>query len=71
MSEEQERIDYWALVEKINEHITTHKVDRDELLQDIEWECNKCKWSGIDIVEKELTEDELMKYMDEKGEGMA
>ncbi len=32
------------------------------------WECRKCKWNGQDIVEKELTEDELMKYMDEKGE---
>ena len=33
-----------------------------------EWECHKCKWHGSDIIEKELTEDELMKYMDEKGE---
>jgi len=33
-----------------------------------EWECHKCKWKGSDIVEKELTEDELMKYMDKKGE---
>lgn len=32
------------------------------------WECRKCNWSGSDIKEKELTEDELMKYMDEKGE---
>ena len=32
------------------------------------WECRKCKWTGQDIVKKELTEDELMKYMDEKGE---
>ena len=36
-----------------------------------EWECRKCKWKGGDIVEKELTEDELMKYMDKKGEEMA
>ena len=35
------------------------------------WECRKCKWKGGDIVEKELTEDELMKYMDKKGEEMA
>lgn len=33
-----------------------------------EWECKKCKWQGIDILEKELTEDELMKYLDSKGE---
>ena len=36
-----------------------------------EWECRKCKWKGQDIVEKELNEDELMKYMDEKGEETA
>ena len=35
------------------------------------WECKKCGWKGVDVVEKELTEDELMKYMDEKGEGVA
>jgi len=33
-----------------------------------QWECHKCGWKGQDIVKKELTEDELMKYMDEKGE---
>lgn len=33
-----------------------------------EWECHKCGWKGSDIVKKELTEDELMKYMDDKGE---
>lgn len=33
-----------------------------------EWECRKCGWKGEDIVKKELTEDELMKYLDEKGE---
>ena len=31
-----------------------------------EWECRKCKWQGKDIVERELTEDEFMKYLDEK-----
>ncbi len=35
------------------------------------WECHKCKWKGTDINEKELTEDELMKYLDEKGEDLA
>jgi formate dehydrogenase maturation protein FdhE len=33
-----------------------------------EWECNKCKWTGKNIQEKELTEEEFMKYLDEKGE---
>ncbi len=33
-----------------------------------EWECHKCKWVGKEIEEKELTEDEFMKYLDEKGE---
>lgn len=36
-----------------------------------EWECRKCKWKGADVNEKELTEDELMKYLDKKGEGVA
>ncbi len=36
-----------------------------------EWECRKCKWKGKDVVKKELTEDELMKYLDEKGEEIA
>jgi len=36
-----------------------------------EWECHKCGWKGRDIVKKELTEDELMKYMDEKQEEVA
>jgi len=36
-----------------------------------QWECRKCKWTGKEIIEKELTEDELMKHMDEKGEEVA
>ena len=32
------------------------------------WECKKCKWNGEDIKKEELTEDEFMKYLDEKGE---
>lgn len=32
------------------------------------WECHKCEWTGTDIEEKEFTEDELMKYLDKKGE---
>ena len=35
------------------------------------WECRKCNWKGVDIVEKELTEDELMAYMDKQGEQVA
>lgn len=33
-----------------------------------EWECKKCKWSGKNVKEEELTEDEFMKYLDDKGE---
>jgi len=36
-----------------------------------EWECRKCKWKGKNIIEKDLTEGELMKYLDEKGEEIA
>ncbi len=36
-----------------------------------EWECHKCKWKGNDVEEEELTEDEFMKYLDEKGEEVA
>jgi ribosomal protein L37AE/L43A len=36
-----------------------------------EWECRKCKWVGKNIKEDELTEDEFMKYLDEKGESVA
>ncbi len=36
-----------------------------------EWECKKCKWHGKDVEEEELTEDEFMKYLDEKGEEVA
>ncbi|MBD3247387.1 hypothetical protein GF378_02090 [Candidatus Pacearchaeota archaeon] len=33
-----------------------------------EWECKKCGWKGTNIVKKELTEEQLLKYLDEKGE---
>ena len=36
-----------------------------------EWECHKCKWVGTKVKEKELTEDEFMEYLDEKGEDVA
>lgn len=32
------------------------------------WECKKCRWNGSNIVEKELTEEGFMKYLDKKGE---
>lgn len=31
-----------------------------------EWECKKCKWKGTNIIKKELTEEEFMRYLDEK-----
>ena len=36
-----------------------------------EWECRKCRWTGKDIVEKELSEEEFMEYLDKKGEEVA
>lgn len=35
------------------------------------WECHKCNWKGVDVEEKEFTEEEFMKYLDEKGEAVA
>ena len=35
------------------------------------WECRECKWVGKDVIIEELTEDEFMKYLDEKGEEVA
>lgn len=35
------------------------------------WECRKCEWKGTDINERELDEEEFMKYLDEKGEDVA
>ena len=36
-----------------------------------DWECRKCGWKGSNVVEKELTEDELMEFLDNKGEEIA
>jgi len=33
-----------------------------------EWECRKCGYKGSEIKLDELTEDEFMKYLDDKGE---
>jgi len=33
-----------------------------------DWQCNNCKWEGQEIKERELNEEEFMKYLDEKGE---
>jgi ribosomal protein L37AE/L43A len=35
------------------------------------WECRKCGWIGSVPKDKELTEDEFMKYLDERGEEVA
>ena len=35
------------------------------------WRCGKCRWEGHDVEEKEFSEEEFMKYLDEKGEGVA
>jgi len=36
-----------------------------------EWECKKCKWTGSDIAVSQVSEDEFMKYLDERGEPVA
>jgi len=36
-----------------------------------EWECKKCKWTGRNINEEEVSEDEFMEYLDKKGEEVA
>lgn len=33
-----------------------------------EWECRKCKWKGTNILMENVSEEEFMKYLDEKGE---
>ena len=35
------------------------------------WECKKCGYKGEEIKEEELSEEEFMKYLDSKGEGVA
>ena len=35
------------------------------------WKCKSCKWKGADVKKQELNEDEMMKYLDEKAEGVA
>jgi len=36
-----------------------------------EWECKKCKWTGANILMDEVSEEEFMKYLDERGEEVA
>ncbi len=36
-----------------------------------EWECKKCKWTGRNVIEEELDEEQFMKYLDENGEEVA
>ena len=31
-----------------------------------EWECKKCKWAGKNIKEVSVSEEEFMKYLEEK-----
>jgi ribosomal protein L37AE/L43A len=33
-----------------------------------DWKCRKCDWAGKEIKEDELSEEEFMKYLDEKDE---
>ena len=35
------------------------------------WQCPKCGFEGKNVQEVELSEDEFMKYLDEKGEEVA
>jgi len=35
------------------------------------WECRNCDFTGREVKEDELSEDEFMKYLDEKGEEVA
>jgi hypothetical protein len=35
------------------------------------WECPNCSWKGVNVKEEELTEEEFMAYLDEKGEKVA
>jgi len=35
------------------------------------WRCGKCGWEGKNVGWEELTEEEFMKYLDEKGEDVA
>lgn len=35
------------------------------------WECVECDFKGKNVKEEQLTEDEFMKYLDEKGEEVA
>ena len=32
-----------------------------------EWECKKCGWRGTNIIDKEVSEDEFLEYLDRKG----
>jgi len=36
-----------------------------------QWECKKCKWTGTEIKEKALSEDDFMVYLDERGVDVA
>lgn len=33
-----------------------------------EWECRKCGWTGLDVVDKTLSEEEFMEHIEKSGE---
>lgn len=35
-----------------------------------EWDCKKCGWSGENVKEKKVTEEQFMEYLDKKGEAL-
>lgn len=35
------------------------------------WKCKECGWKGSNVKKEELIEDKFMKYLDERGEGVA
>ena len=35
------------------------------------WRCGKCGWEGKNVGWEELSEEEFMKYLDERGEAVA
>ncbi len=32
-----------------------------------DWECKKCSWKGQNIIQKELSQEKFLSYLDEKG----
>lgn len=36
-----------------------------------EWECLKCKWTGRNVAMEDVSEEQFMEYLDERGEEVA